>query len=608
MALFIQDLIHRVEEGGGLRYLKHALLLLALLGIGVTYNLRGYRNMSNPEAMDAAQVARNIAEHKGFTTLFVRPFSLYLVQKTAAERFGPAPAGDLSDRSQIRGMHPDLANPPVYPLLLAGLMKVAPCKYQVAGSKSALWNNNGQFWRYKPDFIINLFNQFLFLLSVVVVFFLARKLFDSRVAWTSAALFLGTDLFWRFSISGLSTMLLILIFLGLAWCLVLLEQNARTEKWGPAALIGFTGVIGVLVATGMLTRYAFGWLIIPVLFFLILFLGRHRVILCLMLLASFFVVLSPWLYRNYHISHTPFGTAGYAILGNSSFFPEFRLERSLKPDFSQVQYAQLWFKLTGNTRGILQDELPKLGGNWINAFFLVGLLVTFRNPGLSRLRYFLLLCFPVLIAVQALGYTQLSVESPTLNSENLLIVLMPLLIIFGVSLFFILLDQMVLPAREFRYLIIGLFCLLACFPMVVTLVSARTNAVAYPPYHPPTIQRAAGWMQPDELIMTDIPWAVAWYGNHQAIWLTLNAQEDFFDIYDYRKPIKAVYLTPETMDSRFLSQWVRPGEQSWGSFIIEGLLKKELPPYFPLRKSINGWLPEQVFLTDKERWLQPATP
>ena len=30
--------------------------------------------------MDAAQLARNIAEGKGYTTLFIRPFSLYLVQ------------------------------------------------------------------------------------------------------------------------------------------------------------------------------------------------------------------------------------------------------------------------------------------------------------------------------------------------------------------------------------------------------------------------------------------------------------------------------------------------------------------------------------------------
>ena len=40
---------------------------------------------------------------------------------------------------------------------------------------------------------------------------------------------------------------------------------------------------------------------------------------------------------------------------------------------------------------------------------------------ISRLRYFLLISMAVLIAVQALGKTQLSEETPEINSENLLV-------------------------------------------------------------------------------------------------------------------------------------------------------------------------------------------
>jgi len=105
-------------------------------------------------------------------------------------------------------------------------------------------------------------------------------------------------------------------------------------------------------------------------------------------------------------------------------------------------------------------------------------------------------------------------------------------------------------------------------------------------------------------MMSDIPWAVAWYGNRQCIWLTLNAQADFFSVYDYQKPVKAVYLTPVTMDARFLSQWIRADEHSWGSFALESMLKRELPPYFPLRRAPAGFLPEQLFITDVDRWSQ----
>ena len=178
----IQNWIHRIEEGGGLRYVKYALISLFGAGLVLSYNLRGFKNMSNSEAMDAAQLARNIAEHKGYKTLFIRPFSLFLIQRADAEKNGPAPVGDTRDRSLIRDMHPDLANPPVYPLILAGLMKVQPkFKYHSAAS-APLWNRRGGFWMYEPDFLIGLFNQTLFFAGVVAMFFLSRWLFNATVA------------------------------------------------------------------------------------------------------------------------------------------------------------------------------------------------------------------------------------------------------------------------------------------------------------------------------------------------------------------------------------------------------------------------------------------
>lgn len=611
----IQTIIHQLEEGGGLRHLKHWLMGLLLLGLVVGYNFRGFKNMSNMEAMDAAQLARNIAEHKGYHTLFIRPLSMYLLEKTYADKNGPAPLGDLTDRSQIRSPHPDLANPPVYPVVLACLMKLIPgLRYQPVEASSLQnakrhfdpWNHGGGFWIYPPDFWISLFNQFLFLIMAVMLFFLARRLLDSAIAWTATVLFLGTDLFWRFSISGLSTNLVMLIFLGLAWCILLLEEKGRDPLVKPGRLHLLAVACGVLIGIGCLTRYSFGWLILPTLFFFVLFLGPQRVTLCLVTLAAFFVVVSPWLARNYRVSHTFFGTAGYAVYENTSYFPEHRLERSLDPDMSRVRYNHVFYKFLSNTRTILQEDLPRLGGSWISALFLVGLLVNFRNPSLNRLRYFLLLCLPVLIAAQAIGRTQLSDDSPVINTENLLVLLAPPVIMFGVGFFFILLDELDLPILELRYLVLGVFCFIICLPTVLSLVSPRIKAVSYPPYYPPLIQRTANWMKPDELMMSDIPWAVAWYGQRQCLWLTLNAQNDFFAVYDYKKPISAIYLTPVTMDSKFLSQWVRTSEYSWGSFAIESLLKGGVPPHFPLKKAPAGFLPEQLFLTDTERWVQPS--
>ncbi len=91
-----------------------------------------------------------------------------------------------------------------------------------------------------------------------------------------------------------------------------------------------------MVGLGGLTRYAFGWLIIPVLVFLLLFGGQRRIALTLLALAAFAAVMAPWIVRNYSVSGRAFGTAGYAIVENTLLYPEYRLQRSLEPDFSRL--------------------------------------------------------------------------------------------------------------------------------------------------------------------------------------------------------------------------------------------------------------------------------
>jgi hypothetical protein len=604
---FLQDIIHKLEVGGGLRVIRIVATLLTIAFLGVGYNWRAFRNMASQEAMDAAQVARNLAQGKGYTTLFIRPFSIYLVKKRNEKKLSVLPPERAKDLAQLKGMHPDLANPPVYPVVLAGAMKVLPFRYAI--------NLNQPFVQHQPDFLITLFNQVLFLAIVVLTFLLARHLFDASVAWLSGGLLLGSELFWRFSVSGLSTMLLILVFMGLVWCLVFFEHEAREPKWGTAGVIVLAGLVGVLVGVGALTRYAFGWLILPVVAFLILSCNRQRVLVVLISLVTFSAVLAPWVARNYSLSGMPFGTAGFSVMESTVIFPEYRLERSLEPDFSHLYLMPFWIKLMTNARQIVQSELPKLGGSWITAFFLVGLMVGFLNPAVRRLRYFVLGCVAVLVIVQSLGRTQLSEDSPEINSENLLVLLAPLLLIYGVSLFYLLLDQVILPFPQLRYIIIGGFSLLVCLPMIFVFLPPKPRPVVYPPYYPPAIQTIASWLKEKELTMSDVPWAMAWYGQRQSVWLTLkctpdakdpSTHEDFFAINDYQKPINLLYLTPQTMDARFLSQWVRAGEQSWGSFVLETLRNKKVPEYFPLNQTQNGWLPEQIMLTDWRRF--PKSP
>ena len=599
---FLQDWIHKLEEGAGARYLKIIGLCVAIFFLMLIYNLCAYRNLATPEAMDSAQLARNLADGKGYTTLFIRPFSLYLVQQHNQTQAAEALTGAGTDFAKIKTAHPDIANPPVYPLVLAGLMKVLPFHYPL-NLKSAFWSSSGNFWRYEPDFLIAAFNEVLLLVMVILTFFLARKLFDAHVAWLSAFLVLGCELLWRFSVSGLSTMLLMIIFTALTWCILRIEETAREPAPQFGRLLGLAVAAGVVAGVGALTRYAFGWVMIPVVLFLGFFGGQRRVLYAVASLVAFVLVLAPWVVRNFVVSGTPFGTASFAVVEGTGAFPGFQLERAFHPDLSPALGVALYLhKLAGNLRPILEDTLPRLGGSWVSMLFLTGLLLSFRNVAVRRMRYFLLMCLLVFIVVQALGRTQLSEESPGVNSENLLVLLVPLVFIYGVSLFYILLDQMALPVRELRLVVKIAFVGFCCAPLFFALLPPRTRPVVYPPYYPPDIQLIAGWMRPGELMMSDIPWAIAWYGQRQCVWLTLDAQDEFFAVNDYLKPVKALYLTPETMNARFASDWMQADQHSWGNFVLQAVAQSKIPVSFPLNHAPPGFFPERAFLTDADRW------
>ena len=96
--------------------------------------MHGYHNFAAPEAMDAAQVARNISEGKGFTTEFIRPFSAVSACKSTTSRNKSERDAWHQRARTLRNdpnASPDLANAPVYPLVLAGLMKVLPSDWKV---------------------------------------------------------------------------------------------------------------------------------------------------------------------------------------------------------------------------------------------------------------------------------------------------------------------------------------------------------------------------------------------------------------------------------------------------------------------------------------------
>jgi hypothetical protein len=598
--MMLQDFIHKITEGGGARVIKWFAAGVAVVTLAVWYDLAQFRNFSAQEAMDAAQLARRLSDGQGYTTDFVRPFSMYLIRQHRDD-------GD----PLVRDAHPDLANPPVYPVVLAGVLKWMPFPNPdpVTAKSSPV---------YRPDVWIGVFNQVLFLLAAVLLFRLARRLFDDSVAWGSVLVFLGAELFWRFSVAGQSTMLLVVLTLALAAVLARLDEEAQRPIERKAWCIGLAAVAGLLTGLSCLTRYSFGLLTLPVLLYLAILPSQRRTVWVVAALAAFCVVVAPWIVRNITISGTPFGTAGYAVIQDTPSFPGNQLERTLRPDFGEFTPGDLTRKLTTNLREMVRSDLPTLGGSWVTALFLVGLLMPFRSLTLGRLRVFLVAGLIVMALAQALGRTHLSADSPELNSENLLVVLAPLVFMFGVSLFFVLLEQLALSMQGRIWLKI-LASVVVCAPLLLSLFSPKGTAAAYPPYLPRWLHDQSRWFRPGEWIMSDIPWAVAWYGGRQSVWTSVKYRtpekersgNDFFAIHRI-KPVNGLHFSVKALkalDAQPLWDWVnrtseRPWEDlvtEWEGFILAGvLLQREVPEGFPIKRAPYGLLPE-IFLTDSER-------
>lgn len=618
----IQEYIHSLEEGAGRAWLIRFFVVLFGVFIGVVYHLTEFRNLVNLDAMDQAQVARSLSRGEGFSTKFIRPLSLHLLQEKAkAEGRDPSKVLD-------GGHHPDLANPPLYPAWLALWMRLAPFRFDIPQVDDA-----SAFTRYQPDVMLAAGNLLLFLVLLLQTYVLGRRLFDPFVAGVSTAILFTTELLWKFTYSGLSTLFLMVLGMGLFHVLVSLEKALHPAPPAEAGTEGSDGVesaaavvpvmpastgrvamlavlAGVLAGALAMTRYSAGVLILPVLGHLLVAGGGRRWLMVAAALGAFVVVVSPWLWRNHQASGAWFGTAGYALYADTPDFPDANLERSQTPDLAKVNFGDLRRKLVLNLSQLVSEEVPRLGGGYVTALFLVGLLIPFQNAFLQRLRWLTVAWLVVLLPAQALGRTHLTTASPVVNGENLIVLLVPPTILFAASLFSILLDRIDWLVPQLRRLAVYLFVLVINFPMLLAILPPRTWPVAFPPYHPLFIQRFAYYMETNELMMSDMPWAVAWYGNRECLWLTLRVkheyQEDFYRINDHVRSVRAIYLSSITADERWRPKFLNTDDPNtaWYRFYMDSLLRSNMPTGFPLRHALGaGFMTEgHFFLSDRPRW------
>src|SRR6185436_5352066 len=235
--------------------------------------------------------------------------------------------------------------------------------------------------------------------------------------------------------------------------------------------------------------------------------------------------------------------------------------------------------------------------------------------------------------------------------------------IFAAGFLFTLIDGLPGPTDSrlgpLRLALLAMVTVLVWWPLLKSLTSYHTSA-----YYPPAIQEKTRSVAETGAIMSDVPWATAWYGDRQSVWLSLRHREaeqtpddirnDFYSLHRVR-PISALYLAGKGLDSirtadvarwrqdtgsrqgddwtellqtaaalmkqlnaepdkadslrRVLQladqHWAFGGERDWADFLLGIYVNREVPTGFPLKRAPLGLWPE-LFLTETER--KPANP
>jgi len=594
----VQTAVWTVEIGRGRRVVLWALTVLVAIALSLLYTAIKFRGLEYREAMDMAQLARNIARGEGFTTYLIRPLSLWQLKEHS-------PTHD----PQIAN-HPDIYNPPLYPLTLAGLFKLIPEKKATSIFQPPVSPNDRVF--VPERWIILPFNQLCLFGTLLLVYFWAKYLFDQRVAVTAGLILLFSDTLWGYSISGLPTNLLMLLTTLAVAALWLADrrlnppggsdgQPARPRRLDAAAI---TLVIASAVLAGLcfLTRYTAGLLVIPLLVYLSRVLrGRQPVVWMLIYAAVFAAVITPWLVRNLQVSGSVLGIAKYQVFGDEILQRTYQFEPS-----EVVSVKTVVRELVTGSQAHLLTTLRYIGSDFLVCFFLVGVLYAFRRRDVARLRGGVLgLLGAGIVAMAVFGAPGVGGSHP--SGSNLLVLSLPVVAVFGVAFFYLLFDRISFPNLLFRTGAIALFVLINIAPMVYTMLPPRRGLYPYPPYYPPLNATVARMFDRSEIGASDLPWAMAWDGDRRTLWLPATMR-DFLDIHDFVVPrenggLKFVFLTPHMLNQKFQSELAKGSYKDWSAVV-----RNQIPPDCPLKAVQVFFGGEQILFADRPRWTDKPAP
>ncbi len=593
---FIQTTLQVVEVGKGQILTRIIPLLVAVLVVGGVYDKIIYRGLSDAQSMDNAQLARQIARGQGFTTKFLRPQALAQLRDYAvSQSLQTGKSRDLFPPDRFPPgtprILPDTYNAPGYPCLLAVWFRLTHPEFdQVSGAMSASHIYSADRW-------IPLLNQTFLLLTAILVFALGRRLFDDRVAWMSMVAFLSTDLVWQYTVTALSTsVLMFLVTVALIcaleiFCVAEACFDNEDRSFTPVWLWGFA--VALFLAAACLTRLHLLVLLIPL---LVLLIAMPRANFLLFAAIALIVIgaVTPWFLHVNAVSGNPLGSNVPLLLYGQGDYTGNQIYCTTSiPSYEQLFRGASKKESTG-FRWNFEHAWDLLGANPMILLFGASILHQFKRRRTQAFHWLLFGCALALIAANNLG----SATPDVIGPWNILVLLFPCMVVIGSASFFILLDRLAIPIPLLNRLIVTSTLVLTAAPMALTLTTPSAMYYSFPPYMPPLIKAYGQFAEPDEWVTSDMPWATAWYADRASVWLP-DSISDFQKLNDNLCPTGILLLTPVTW-SEPISTFTIGEYKDWFPFIA-GL---PTPPGFPLslRTMTAPGGPEYHLWSDKPRW------
>jgi len=565
----VQETVHSLDQGRFALLIKGGMMGFAIIALLLYYLIVQFKGLNTPTAMDQAQIARHIAEGKGFSTGYIRPLAVGVLKD----------AGKLGQEADVSNL-PDISQAPLNPWINSfGLWMIKD-----------KWKIHSTDYVYIGDRMLAGISMLFFIFSVVIWYFVIARLFDQKLGLLACGAVLLTDLMWQFSMSALPQMLVLFLF-SLA-CLVTLfamEAHQREQFGLTIGLLVVAGIFfGLMILTHGLAAWIFaGWLVFAGVYF------QPRGLAALAALAAALLIIAPWLVRNYQACGNPFGLGVYDIFYTGA--PEEGYLRSTDLDFGRG-LAVFKTKLHTATIEQMGDLFSYLGTNVLAMAFFLALFHPFRSRRTAVFRW----CILLMWAFAVVGMSLYNVGE-AISTNQLHVLFIPLFASYGLAFLFVLWNRLEINNFVLRIVFICGLMVLCGLPMVNTLLSNSIFKFQWPPYVPPYIGFLGNWFEKNEVICSDMPWAVSWYAQRNSLLLP-DTMQTFNRMHDYKEiaqPINCLYLTPLTLNKGLYADIYKGPYKDWAPLIvrppqIRGFPLTAFTPYV-----IEG---ESIIYADRDRW------